>query len=1199
MGKIEKKDLKPKYLDLVKPKSKSNQEIYHDFQNILKKVNELKPIKIQPTGFIQSYKIKQQKENIFHEIINIKLKPGQDLGQLIKYILDNSKFQRNKFRINAGFNYLKSNGEKIYNWSSSNWYYNHETFKYNEWENQIENEQLAGSGFSKERFISDIEIIMEVYKIKDIKASSWVELPEKYKNSKSIINIQNKDQFCFVWCILAHLHPAKDHKYRPSMYKPYFNNLNLKDLEFPMPISQIPKFENQNKLSINVFELENNTLSPIYVNKNYKSQQIDLLLYQNHYCLITKLHTLISDNHHLKCICRRCLNTFGSEKVLNDHIEMCQNLEPCKIEFPKDDYLYFKDYYTKIDIPIRVYADFECFNIPRKEYITQNTKILSNQEPCSIVYYLISPWQTGYKYSTQKDCANIFVHEIFEIEKKAREYFDTSIDLKMTPQNEIDFNNSDICWLCDKKCDKNEKVRDHDHLTGKFRGPAHKSCNLNAKQNKSSFVPVLFHNFSGYDCHLIFEHLINKAIEIGFQKHHIKIIPRTVENFISLQIGCLRFLDSYRFLGSSLDSLAKSLNDFPIMRQQQFDDPLLINKLAYPYEYFNPTNFDSKLHLKRKDFWSTLKQNYPKQNEIDRTFEIIKKYNLKSGRELTLMYNLLDVLLLADIFENFIKKCLEYYKINPLYSYSAPGFTWKAFFKFSNTRIDYIKDHKLLLVLENNIRGGISGVMGDRYVKSDDSTKILYIDANNLYGWAMSQFLPIGNFQEIEIKDNQINLLNCIINTPDNSDVGYFLLLDLEYPAEIKLQTENFPLCPYKTKADPDHFSDYMNSNKQSDYRPVEKLVCDQTNKYNYFVHYRLLKFYIGQGMKVIKVHSVWKFNQAPIIRQYIEFNTNQRKIAKTEFEKNLFKLLNNSLYGKFIENVRNHVNVDPIAKSDYESIIKRQSKLSFDGLLQSYNTFNVYKFKKSKITFKKPIYLGFSILELSKLLMYQFYYDKLKMYFNNNIMLCYMDTDSFVLKIKTNDIEKDLEHFKQHFDFSDMPKEHKLYSSENKKVIGKFKIETSPYLVIDEFCCLRSKSYTFSCNDKIVSKQKGVQKLDSLEEYKNCLFNNQTTNQTNYLIRSNNHSIKVIEQNKLALNSFDDKRLYINNTQSVPWDIHIQKYECSCILCMKFIGLYGKELTHNKTDLEVYYNIKYWKEFYTQNQLIQAINLKLEENNI
>ena len=191
----------------------------------------------------------------------------------------------------------------------------------------------------------------------------------------------------------------------------------------------------------------------------------------------------------------------------------------------------------------------------------------------------------------------------------------------------------------------------------------------------------------------------------------------------------------------------KVYHDFPILKKQRLDDPLLVEKLAYPYEYFNWENFDLDLDLSRENFWSaTLKQNFAPEKEIDRTFEIIKKYNLKTGKELTLMYNLLDVLLLADVFENFIKKCLEFYKINPLYCYSAPGFTFKAFFKFSNISLEYIKDHELLLLLENNIRGGISGVMGDRYLKSDENTKIIYIDANNLYGYAMSQFLPIGNF---------------------------------------------------------------------------------------------------------------------------------------------------------------------------------------------------------------------------------------------------------------------------------------------------------------------------------------------------------------------------------------------------------------------------------------------------------------------
>ena len=219
-----------------------------------------------------------------------------------------------------------------------------------------------------------------------------------------------------------------------------------------------------------------------------------------------------------------------------------------------------------------------------------------------------------------------------------------------------------------------------------------------------------------------------------------------MENYISLQIGCLRFLDSYRFLDSGLDKLAKSLKDFPILKKHKLDDPLLLKKLAYPYEYFNWENFDQPLNLKKEDFYSTLKQSYPSDEEIDRTFEIIKKYEIKTGRELTIMYNLLDTLLLADIFENFIKKCKKFYKINPLYCYSAPGFTWKAFFKFSNTSVEYIKDHELLLLLENNIRGGISGVMGPRYLKSDENTKILYIDANNLYGWAMSQYLPMWKF---------------------------------------------------------------------------------------------------------------------------------------------------------------------------------------------------------------------------------------------------------------------------------------------------------------------------------------------------------------------------------------------------------------------------------------------------------------------
>ena len=219
-----------------------------------------------------------------------------------------------------------------------------------------------------------------------------------------------------------------------------------------MSITQIPKFEKQNGLCINVFELENDSLRPVYINtENYQKTQIDLMLYKNHYCLITNLPRLLTDNNHLNFVCRRCLNVFISPQVLNSHIEMCQNQQACKIDFPKNDYLFFKSFQTKIDIPIRVYADFECFNIPIDEYVSDKTKILFKHEPISVAYYLISPWFEGYKCFSGRGCVKLFVQEIFEIEKMAGLYYTTCIPLLMTEQNEFDFNNSDMCWLCDKK----------------------------------------------------------------------------------------------------------------------------------------------------------------------------------------------------------------------------------------------------------------------------------------------------------------------------------------------------------------------------------------------------------------------------------------------------------------------------------------------------------------------------------------------------------------------------------------------------------------------------------------------------------------------------------------------------------------------------------------------------------------------------
>ena len=494
---------------------------------------------------------------------------------------------------------------------------------------KLDDEQLEGSGFVLNGIVN---VIMEVYKVNDIQASSWVELPEKYKNNKSIINIKNDDQYCFLWCILAHLFPVEDHKNRTSSYSMNLNKLISNGLEFPMKIKDIPKFENLNNLNVNVFELTKTVLTPIHINTNYDQPQIDLLLYQNHYCLITKLHCLLNKDSHMKWVCRRCLTAFSSQPVLFDHIERCIKQQPTNITFSWKDHLKFEDYHMKVPIPIRVYADFECINQPTGDREAA-PKVLFKQIPIAVGFYIISPFGNNYSSYFGEPCVTWFVNEMLTLENIASNYFETNLPLEITPEEEESFQQSKVCWLCENPLGE-DTVRDHDHLTGKYRGAAHNKCNLNCKKKSSSFVPIFFHNFSGYDCHLIFKELLTQAYKMGCEP---KIIPKSMENYVSVQVGCLRFLDSYRFLSSSLQKLITSLNDFPYMQNEGLTDDLFKKKLAYPYEKFNLNNLHEPLNLTKEDYWSTLNQSYPCEDDIKRTQQLIDTYNITTAQELTML----------------------------------------------------------------------------------------------------------------------------------------------------------------------------------------------------------------------------------------------------------------------------------------------------------------------------------------------------------------------------------------------------------------------------------------------------------------------------------------------------------------------------------------------------------------------------------
>ena len=215
-----------------------------------------------------------------------------------------------------------------------------------------------------------------------------------------------------------------------------------------------------------------------------------------------------------------------------------------------------------------------------------------------------------------------------------------------------------------------------------------------------------------------------RLVDLKKEKVKFKIIPKTNEEYIAVKYGCIRFIDSYRFLSESLDKLVKNLDedDFKILKKEFPDKWQYLNKkLAYPYQYFNSID-DYKKHvdnLNKEDFFSKLKDECPDDEEIERTKENIKVFDIKNGEKLTKLYFKSDVILLADVIEKFVKVSFEEYGINRLHCVSLPGFTYQCAFKYTDIKLQTLQDNDLILLLENNIRGGISSAMGDRYVKSD------------------------------------------------------------------------------------------------------------------------------------------------------------------------------------------------------------------------------------------------------------------------------------------------------------------------------------------------------------------------------------------------------------------------------------------------------------------------------------------------
>ena len=604
-------------------------------------------------------------------------------------------------------------------------------------ERQIQQQEMKDSGW---RFDKINSMTIYFYKTNEMDGSNYVKIPLR---SSAILNIENNDKHCFVWSVLASLYPCtNNHPNRVSNYRQYINELNIQDFNFTngFKCRDVQKFNELNNLSVNIFELvfyqEQNQwklkLIPIEISKNNSDRVIDLAIYKNHYVLIKKLDVFLGD-HNKKFICRRCLNSYTSENMLIKHKEKCGDDNITSIKTSNKSHLYWEKHFHKNPLYFRRYADFEADNEEDNSIVGNKTTNIYKQNPVLNGYHIVSQLEDVLKSDYYKsplgyDNVDWFVNEIIKLENKMAFYFkNTNKDIIMTQEDEEDYKNNNICRFCEKEI-LSDKVRDHCHLTGSYRGPAHSKCNINVTQKQSNFIPFIFHNFSNYDCHMFSKKLVDKKKD----KVDFDIIPKTNEEYLSVTYGCIRFIDSYRFLSNGLDSLVKTLVDnshktLGDLKKEIDDNDYILNivtyigennrtikdlkkdypeeiknleealldymgendlkilktgfpnkwkyltkKLAYPYENFNCIDDYQKPvnELKKEHFFSKLKNKCPNDEEIQRTMDIIERFNIKNGEELTEIYLKSDVLLLACVFEKFIKVSVNEFGINPLYCVS-------------------------------------------------------------------------------------------------------------------------------------------------------------------------------------------------------------------------------------------------------------------------------------------------------------------------------------------------------------------------------------------------------------------------------------------------------------------------------------------------------------------------------------------------
>lgn len=629
---------------------------------------------------------------------------------------------------------------------------------------QVCDYMFEGSGLT---LVSINELEVNVGKYNPLRGSTYIKCPQFIAKKRAVINIQNNDNECFKWAVLSALYNPSGKSYATSSY-PYDNHpeVNFTNLRFPVAIRDINNFEAQNPgISVNVYGVKKTKIYLLRPTAEVKEKHLHLLYLQEeveeeeneredeedegygenlrdrvnsfkangHYCWIKDFSRLIRSQitkHTSKLhFCDVCLNGFlDKEKLEKTHKPYCMKKNECIITMPNEksneNSISFKSHHKKLKTPFIIYADIETLLKNPTKRFTKNenskTEAYQEHEPYSIGYYFKSAYETVkpsyYRSERGANCIKWFILELKRIAEEVACILDDIKPMRMTAEENLQFLQSTRCHICNKKfSEEDSKVRDHSHITGEYRGSAHSKCNL--RYQESRMVPVVFHNLSRYDAHFLMEMLANDDIIPG----HLKVIASNSECYISFVKNVddparefktrirFKFIDSFRFMSSSLDYLSSLLpsQEKYILHEEWKDKitqdqvKMLQRKGILCYDYIDCWERLNETQLPSKEcFYSKLSDEGITDTEYAHALKTWDTFGITTLGEYSDLYLKTDVLLLADVFERFRDTCIDVYKLDAAHYYTSPALSFDAMLLYTSVKIELLTDVDQLMFVE-------------------------------------------------------------------------------------------------------------------------------------------------------------------------------------------------------------------------------------------------------------------------------------------------------------------------------------------------------------------------------------------------------------------------------------------------------------------------------------------------------------------